>query len=586
MLALDEIGLRNEAKQASDQRDLLRSHQAVIERLRADGQDITDVVLILGVSAVATANTFAAYLPGATIHLLHIYDLDPDGFLEGNVQPAKCTTISDRVDYLNRIPRPQMIIENGNNHRRQKLACLRQLFLFLEAGGTYAVEETMSVGNPKLDDGGGDDVLALIRRIQSALLGLGTSDDPVEAELVECTATLQQARNVAYLTKRHTHAVKLRDHAANVILGRRFEDRWGRVLATKPAHSYANPSQLISHGEGPVKHRTEIKVPERSVRVYQGAVCQTRQRITLGGYYLPDTFRHPQQRQLNNRALINSSPTLARSADETTGRWQLVGNFFYFDTEYPGHFGHVTTEVLGRYWGWTEAVKLAPDLRPLISLDPDSDSVPGFQREIFDALDIPTDRIEYIHPGDAVEVDQLYAVTPGFAMPHYADQELADAWEQVGDRLDTGMSTPKLIFASRRPRKIRSCRNNAEVEDFFAGLGFTVIYPEDYPFAEQVTMFRHADLIAGFGGSNTFCTMFAGRTPRIIVTGAGYTANNEQLIAAATGGDIHYVWGDSEINQPRGGWTWAAFQSNFTVDLDRVGSEIAKITEDVCTPAR
>ena len=113
----------------------------------------------------------------------------------------------------------------------------------------------------------------------------------------------------------------------------------------------------------------------------------------------------------------------------------------------------------------------------------------------------------------------------------------------------------------------------------FDRLGFTVIYPEDLDFGTQVSLFQQAEVVAGFGGSGLFNTMFAPNRTVLILTGDSYTPNNEYLIKSVIGGDLHYFWADSQIKHPPRGWTWAAFQSNFVFDVPRFEDQIARVSD-------
>ena len=55
----------------------------------------------------------------------------------------------------------------------------------------------------------------------------------------------------------------------------------------------------------------------------------------------------------------------------------------------------------------------------------------------------------------------------------------------------------------------------------------------------------------------------------IIISGSSYNAENEHLIAAANGNDLHYFWGQSELPMPPGRFSLEAFRSSFTFDLRR-----------------
>lgn len=575
-LTLDDIGLRNGVKQASNSRDLLGQHQRMLSAVPGD---VNDIVLILGVDAAGTANTFAEFLPSATIHLLSVRSLKGSEELRQNVRYRHCPSNQDRIDYLSCNPRPQFIVENGTNRKSQKLNCFREFVPYLSDGGVYAVEELKAVTIASLQDRDGDNIVELLNRLALLRLSLGEPEGPYDRELADGIGAITFGENVAYVTKRGDHLFKLRDSIANVVLDGRFGSTWGRVHDVRPAYQFRSAAQMTSHGQGPILDRQSISVPDRFLREYRGATCMHRQRVTLGGYFLPDTFRHHMNSRLFHVELANASHDMAATSARTPkDPERLDGQYYYFDTEYPGHFGHVTSEVVTRYWGWREAVRRNPDIRPLISQKRGAREIPSFQKAIFEALDIPVDRITYIPPGEAVIVESLVAATPALAMPQYVDRSLGEVWGQIRSRLsDHSSHESERIFSSRRPKKTRTCLNASEVEQFFADLGFTVFYPEDHSFEEQVRMFAGARIVAGFGGSNMFNTMYAPGATKVVVSGTSYRANNEQLIASVVGGDIHYFWGRSEIEHPKGKWTKAAYLSNFTVDLGRYGSEIERI---------
>ncbi len=573
---LHQIGLRQGIAHGSGAPERLRRHESFL----ASMHDVRDVVLVLEQDAVAVARTFARYWPRARIHLLSTLKQDGPA-LPPNVRVTHCATIVDRAGYLAGIPRPQLIIENGNNKKGQKLACFRELFPFLAAGGVYAVEELKAVHVEELDDYPGEHVLELLNRLVDLRLHLpaGPADQrPGDRELAASLENVSFRGEVAYVTKQTDHLVKVRDRAANRLLNRRYGSSWGEVVDTIPSYSWEPVGRARQHGVGPQHDRASITVPERYLRRYDDVLCEPRQRVIHGHHYLPDTFRHPLQGRLNHREIVDASAWLGRDKREGGAVQRIQGSCFYLDTEYPGHFGHVLTEVVSRYWGWQRALELDPGVRPLVSLDAGQDAIPEFQRLIFEVLGIPADRIEYVPAGTRVLVEHLYAATPGFAQPHYADQALAEVWERIGTELSLPVETPPRIFVSRRKAGIRTCTNTVEVEEFFRSKDFAVVYPEDHSFPEQVTMFRNASAIAGFGGSGMFSAMFAPGVPKLIVAGDGYTANNEFLIAAVAGGDVHYFWGDSEEKHPEGGWTWDAFQANFHLRIDEtLGREVDEV---------
>ena len=558
--------------------------------------DVRDVVLVLGHDTVEIATGLGEHLPEATIHVLTVSADDPalTAELPRNVRVTTCLTIWDRVHHVAGLPRPQLVVESGNGRKGQKLACFREMFLLLQPGGWYVVDRLHDVDDPALNDVAGETVLDLLERLDTPdASGARTSGpagaaseaetlDAADAELRESASAITRSEDCAFVRKANLHRFKLRDARASELLTRRFGDTWGRVLETQPAYSFTSRAAVTVHGDGPVHGPGTVNVPERSLRRYCSPVVLPRQRVMMGDFYLPDTFRHHLGRRLVHHTMVGGNAAL----DRLLLRWEptptdLPGSYVYLDTEYPGHYGHVMTEVISRYRAWTEARRIDPGVRALISLREGQTEVPGYQRQLLDALGIPADEVAYVPHDRAVRPEVLYAVTPGFAMPHYVDLGLGALYAEIGRRLHTPhLETPEQIFVSRRPGGWRTCHNLPEVEEWFAREGYTVVYPEDHSFGDQISLFRQARRIAGFGGSGMFSLMFAPGARCVLLSGNANTANNEYLIGSVVGLDLHYFWSPSDIQHPKGGWTNEAFHSGFTFELDRFADEIRAALAD------
>jgi capsular polysaccharide biosynthesis protein len=167
-----------------------------------------------------------------------------------------------------------------------------------------------------------------------------------------------------------------------------------------------------------------------------------------------------------------------------------------------------------------------------------------------------------------------------FSMPEYVHPDILGVWTRVGDALAaraTLRPQDDRIFISRRIAK-RACRNAAEVEELFVRHGFTLVYPEDLPLADQVAMFRRADVIAGFAGSGLFNTCFVTEPTRVIQIGhEAYTANNEYLIASVLGHELVSVVTDLDRSEDDERRNVRRFQSSFTVDLAREGEFLRRV---------
>ncbi|MGN6606789.1 MAG: glycosyltransferase family 61 protein [Jatrophihabitans sp.] len=546
-----------------------------VEWAQSLDKPVTDVVVVADQHGVRTANALADALPTATVHLLATRPHDARTMASPGprVRYTVCADQQARSDHLVRVPQPQLIVDVGRK-RADLLRRFRATLEFLAAGGAYVLEDL------SITDDGQQHWPEF-----EAVAVRGPAPEGWPAELVAACETVEvEGRSVGVL-KALDHRVNLRDATATAVLTARYGSAWGEVVTTRPAVRFTpavTPVEYGSRGEwfGQVQHSAAtldaIDVPELSLRRYEQPTCWFEQRIARDNYWLPDTYRHAYDNVLRHRRLVRISPWHARLPDHSPRRptRHLDGHFFYFDTEYPGHFGHVLTEVIARHWGWREARARDPQIRPLLSRIGD-DGIPAFQRELFAALDVPLDEVAFLRPGEAVTVEAVSAASPMFSMPAYSSPELRATWDQVRDRLHRpGRDSARRLFVGRRVRRIRSCLNTEAVEAFVQQRGFEIFYPEDHDFAEQLTAFCDAEVIAGFAGSNMFTAMFAGAKRLVAITADTYSANNEYLIAAVTGGQLHHVIGDSLIKHPPGGWTWGAYQSNFTVDLDLLAAAL------------
>jgi capsular polysaccharide biosynthesis protein len=508
-------------------------YQAIVDDL---GVEVRDVVVMPGRNAARMTRHYANLFPDATMHVLADRQAVPTSLARG--------------------PQPQLIVDSSGQSTTGKGALFKKTFGFLQAGGAYVVE----------------------------------ADASNRARLVEIATErgdVQVLSNLVVVRQRLEERYKIREADANELLDARFGSQWGRVLTVQPPVSYVSHAEVTVHGtreswQGvltePRSHGT-IDVPDLYVRQYSDVTCWGQQRVALANYWLPDTYRHPLHHKLTHRSLLNSGQGHAHlPPDATRSARPIEGPCFYFDSEYPAHFGHFLTEVLSRVWGWQEAVRAQPDIRPLIGMARGRETIPTYQRQILEALAVNLSNAAYVAADECVLVESLYAATPAFAMPHYASPSLRETWSSVARRfVRRDADTPRRLFIARRVRNIRSCLNTEEVEAFFADLGFAVVYPEDHDFAEQLTLFANADVIAGFAGSGLFNIMFAGEKPVIVIGADTYTATNEYLIASLTGARLYYFLGEAEIEHSPKGWRWAAFQANFRFDVRRYGPDITDI---------
>ena len=486
--------------------------------------------------------------------------------------PIRAILVNGSVDNalaaLRSIPRPAAIIDATLTGDRIKL--LRQTIFALPDGGAYVVVAP----SPSWAEG--------VRNALEPRKGESTAAARRRQELADSIELGSQAQDLAVVRKRGTHHFTLRHSAVEEVMSDQFGPDWGEVIAHHEAYEYESRATLVMHGEpAPRVKQATISVPALSLRRYSDVTCHAREVATRGNLVLPDSFRHWQSGQLFHKRIIPATAWFGRLEDrmQRANVRHEAGEFFTFDSAFPAHFGHLTTETLSKYWGWTIARERNPDLRVVMTHQAKKDRLPAWKAQILGALDIPLDDILWVTQEEAVTVDSLVAAMPQLENPKYVDRGLVDTWEALYAGLGedpTPHDRPEKVFLSRRTRSQRWCTNTPEIESFMAGQGFAVLYPEDLPYAEQAHTFRAAKVIAGFAGSALFNMMLNPKARIVVLSSRAYVAANEYLFASAAGHEIHYFWAPPLIDQPSDGFTVDAYRSDFEFPLDEHRAELIK----------
>lgn len=581
-IRLNEIGVQYGIDQSSLGHGYLEAYQDEIEAMRIE---LTHIVIISGADSLATAKTFADFLPNVDIHVLVVGQsgIPSTGHIPANLTFHIGTTIAERHNVLRDLPSPQIIVEDGSNMKSDKRRSFRELFFYLVKDGLYIVEDLHASYLEKFVDDNHENIEQLLNRLQMLKSKgfSGTGDDDIE--LSKSIRSITNYGKIAFIAKSDNHLVKLRDHETNALLNLRQQPLKGRVLSAIPSRIFESRAIVTTNRPDLAAKllKPKIEVPEFSIREYYDVECLPGQVVTSGKYFLADSFRHPAEWRLKNKQIVDASHRFARVGSKYIMNRNLQGTFYYLDTEYPGHFGHITSEVISRLYGWSAAKMRYPGVKALVSLAVGKGAIPDFQKRIFEAFGISENDVVTFGADESVRVQTLVAATPMFANPLWASPELKDIWGDLGSKLRTKSSiSPERIFVSRRNERIRNCRNVQAVEELFRSHGFHILFPEDLPFGEQVDIFASAKSIGGFGGSGMFNMMFA-ESPgdRYVITSESYTAVNEYLISSVCGDNVNYFWEKADRTHPQNGWTWDAFFSDFEFDMHSSGYRLQRLLE-------
>lgn len=474
------------------------------------------------------------------------------------------------------------VVVDDTRSGRERAALLRAVFFHVGRGGALVMRRARSGGLKPLP-GGEQRLSALLAGVME--LRLSTSGGKKnrhnkrydERQLADAVGTLTSRHEHLLLTNRVRVFAKLREEETNPWLATRGAEA-GRVLATRPAQRFESratvtESDSVRAGGFPAAY----DVPAVSLREYRNALCTPGQVVTAGNVMLPDTFRHNQRSRMANRYAEDFAARFARPGSRTKNPERLEGSYFYLDSEFRGHFGHALTEQLSRLWGWRQAKEEIPDLKAVMALNKGRE-LAQFEVDLYAAAGIAPEDLVFVR--DAVRVERLVGATPMLSQPDYVHPDLRELWAEVSAALAAGAPErdyPERFFCARRIEK-RPCRNAEEVEAYFAGHGFEVVFTEDYPLAEQARMFRSADVVAGFAGSALFNLALSGSPKRgIVISSESYTAQNEYMVSAVVGHQVDVAWSAAEIPMPEGRWQARAFHSPFTFDFGREGRFVDEV---------
>lgn len=330
--------------------------------------------------------------------------------------------------------------------------------------------------------------------------------------------------------------------------------------------------------------RSELRYPPVSCRHYSGGWLSLApvNLLTHDSYVLPDSFRWPSAARNRHPRLRLLPDGIARPKAGLPIGEPLAGDYYYWDYNHPGHYGHLMTEALCRLWGWDEAKRSFPDLKLLARTHPrDAHRVRARpDATILAAFGIQPDDVTWV--SGAVRVRSLVGATPLWQSTHpcYVHplmRETLDRLSWVSDRSELSQ-TPTRIFVTRREGN-RLCGNYERVEELFASQGYAIVRPAQYDVPDQARIFRDAEVVAGFGGTGMFNLAFASKAEHVVLLNQdAYDAYNETLFATLLRADLHTFTSSARLSRPtEKGFSYRAFQSDWEFDFARHESALTAL---------
>ncbi len=169
------------------------------------------------------------------------------------------------------------------------------------------------------------------------------------------------------------------------------------------------------------------------------------------------------------------------------------GLFALLATPRHGNFYHFLFDDLGRL-GFYEGLEAFGEMRfPIPSPRP-------WQRQGYALAGVERRLLEL--PDGVVRLANVWLAPRGLIRIDEPRGRAVARIQALGDRVsNTAASGPRRIYVSREGTRHRRPRNEREVQELVSARGFAVVRPETMEVADQIRLFRGADIALGVHGS-------------------------------------------------------------------------------------
>lgn len=147
--------------------------------------------------------------------------------------------------------------------------------------------------------------------------------------------------------------------------------------------------------------------------------------------------------------------------------------------------------------------------------------IPGYALDFLKMINLDESHLMYFDPDkeilecDSVILPTKCRIIDGSWLAPYVGKMYDEIASNIKvDRADL----PKRLYLSRRrlKKQFRKLVNREEVSDLIVSRGFTEIFPEDYSLAEQLQLYKHAEIMVGEFGSALHNSLFADNDLKVI----------------------------------------------------------------------
>lgn len=530
-------------------------------------------VTVLVASPTTPVDLWLARFPDAEVHVLWFRSA-PRGRALGP-HDAVFDGTAELREALRSMPPVDLFVDARKVKPRSQANLWAWAYFYVRAGGRYVVVQhdaptsTAPAGRPLWLAGWPSD--------EELPLDLSTGDP---AELASATAELTTTDRAVTFLKRSDHAVTVTEREVETVLPARLRHTQVTTLATLPGEQFTSRTVVDHHDPvlQPGRVDTELDVPPMTLRSYEGEIFfHGHMTFSAESTVLPHSYRYPWGRNANlhlpHQPYAAKGNHAYRLKDASGAPWLPDGDYVDLTHPFHGHFGHLMAQTIPRLWALDIVNEQLPDARFLLPTPTASAGRDTRPYEMVFAAGVPRDRVTWV----SKPVRMRHLVAPSLGLQYsptlFVHPAVVETWAELRDRLvEVDPNSPAKIFVSRRyGEKKRGCRNAAEVDRTFEEHGFTVVYPEDHTMLEQARIFGNARVIAGFGGSGMYNSIFADRLDAmVIINSDSYSGRTEHLIALRKAARLDYFW-----NRPlvRSG---ADYTSPFDFEFGRHGAALRR----------
>lgn len=582
-------GPAEEPRPVQEAPELPATSRAALDLARAE-LDLSDrFVVIFGdvEDAVELTAALADQWPTAKLRLMTA-NQPPRDRRPAGLRLTPVASVRDLVNALAAGHQPDVIIELGSGRGYSGHGAFGATFLALSDGGAYVKADLAGELAAAEADEAHDSMWQWLGRS----LGDQRRPSPLEGQLGlqsearsigEAISSVTLRDGGAVVRKRGSHLLKINNLLHRPESGRRIQQTVQRRCGEGSVETIAHEDPFDFEVTSPVwvnddeagrRFRDRLLVRELYAMEHHGAVCAKRGVVTMGGLFLPESSMQPLVRPWFNRGTQDAGPDYAMLPTTSAALPLLPGSYFHLDNEFPGHYGHVTTQDLTRLWAWDRAVERDPDCRVLLSPPTGHQEPHDYQLRLLEAFGIPRDRVTVLRAPTRVE--RLFSANLALQNHYFASPVCTPVWERIRDALvpEGGAPVPERVFISRDDKR-RRCLNGAAVEQRFVDAGFVVVRPEELDIAEQIRLFSQARVVAGYAGSSMFTMAYAtGQTRWIVIGSRSYTATTEHLLATLHRQPLDYFFCEPVVEHPSSGFSADAYFSDYTFSFERDGAAL------------